>query len=157
MSRQKGRAPPNESRRLKDSVRLTDSRQPGESAPSEVQGGARRTQRAPHGGLEAPVLAEIARRPVAARQPERVYRFGSGARSEAGPASDDDLRIVVPQLTEPSDRLEQRAHRLLWETGTAGAAVDILVWSREAFDRRLRLKALLPATFVEEGRLLYAG
>jgi hypothetical protein len=42
----------------------------------------------------------------------------------------------------------------LWNLGTA---VDIVVWSREAFDSRLHLRASLPATVVREGRLLYAA
>ena len=37
-----------------------------------------------------PVLAEIVRRLAAAYQPERIYLFGSKARGDAGPDSDDD-------------------------------------------------------------------
>jgi len=43
---------------------------------------------------------------------------------------------------------------VLWGLGTAA---DILVWSREAFDSRLDLKASLPATVLREGRLLHAA
>ena len=34
---------------------------------------------------------------------------------------------------------------------------DILVWTRSAFDRRLHLKASLPATIAREGKLLHAA
>lgn len=101
-----------------------------------------------------PVLAEIVRRLVDALQPERVYLFGSRARGDAGGDSDYDLMVVVPHLAEPAYRLAQRAHSVLWGLG---AAADILVWSREAFDGRLHLKASLPATIIREGMLLHAA
>jgi predicted nucleotidyltransferase len=98
------------------------------------------------------VLAEILRRLVAGFQPERIYLFGSHARGDAGPDSDYDLLMVLAELHELSYRLAQRAHSLLWGLGTAA---DILVWSRQAFDRRLHLRASLPATVVREGVLLH--
>jgi predicted nucleotidyltransferase len=103
---------------------------------------------------QGPVLAEIVRRLVEALQPDRIYLFGSRARGDVGPDSDYDLMVVVPQLAEPGYRLAQRAHSVLWGLGVAA---DILVWSREAFDSRLHLKASLPATIVREGRLLHAA
>jgi predicted nucleotidyltransferase len=101
-----------------------------------------------------PVLAEIVRRLVEGFQPERIYLFGSRARGDAGPDSDYDLLMVLDRLHEPSYRLAQRAHSLLWGLGTAA---DILVWSRQAFDSRLPLKASLPSTVVREGVLLHGG
>ena len=101
-----------------------------------------------------PILAEIVRRLIETLQPERIYLFGSRARGDAGPDSDYDLMVVVPHLTEPAYRLAQRAHSVLWGLGTAA---DILVWSREAFDNRLHLKASLPATILREGTLLHAA
>lgn len=101
-----------------------------------------------------PVLDEIVRRLVDALQPERIYLFGSRARGKTGRDSDYDLMVVVPQLTEPAYRLAQRAHSVLWGLGTAA---DILVWSREAFDSRLHLRASLPATILREGTLLHAA
>ena len=61
--------------------------------------------------------------------------------------------VLVPQTAEPSYRLAQEAHSLIWDIGTAA---DILVWSWPAFEKRLHLKASLPATIVREGWLLYA-
>ena len=101
-----------------------------------------------------PILAEIVRRLVHALHPERIYLFGSRARDDAGPDSDYDLMVVVPHLTEPAYRLAQRAHSVLLGLGTAA---DILVWSRDAFDGRLHLKASLPATVLREGTLLHAA
>ena len=101
-----------------------------------------------------PILAEIVRRLIEALHPERIYLFGSRARGDRGPDSDYDLMVVVPHLTEPAYRLAQRAHSVLWGLGTAA---DILVWSREAFDDRLHLKASLPATILREGTLLHGA
>ena len=101
-----------------------------------------------------PILAEIVRRLIETLHPERIYLFGSRARGDADPDSDYDLMVLVPHLTEPAYRLAQRAHSVLWGLGTAA---DILVWSREAFDNRLHLKASLPATILREGTLLHAA
>jgi len=101
-----------------------------------------------------PVLSEILHRLVQAFQPERIYLFGSKARSDAGPDSDYDLMIVVPDDVPPERRQSRRAYQAL--RGTRAAA-DILVWTREAFDSRLHLPSSLPATIVREGKLLYAG
>lgn len=101
-----------------------------------------------------PILAEIVRRLVETLRPERIYLFGSRAREDAGADSDYDLIVVLPHLSEPAHRMAQRAHSVLWGLGVSA---DILVWSREAFDARLHLKASLPGTVVREGRLLHAA
>jgi predicted nucleotidyltransferase len=99
-----------------------------------------------------PILAEIVRRLVAAYQPERVYLFGSHARGEAGPDSDYDLMLVVPDSVPPSLARSRRTHEALRGLGTAA---DVLVWGRNEFERRLHLKASLPSTILREGRLLH--
>jgi predicted nucleotidyltransferase len=104
--------------------------------------------------VQDPVLGEIVRRLVDDCQPERIYLFGSRARGNAGADSDYDIMVVVAQSDEPAYRRAQRAHSLIWDLG---AAADILVWTREAFDSRIHLRASLPATIAREGRLLYAA
>jgi len=101
-----------------------------------------------------PALTEMLTRLIKAFQPERIYLFGSKARDDAGPDSDYDLMIVVPDDAP----LERRRSRLAYQAlrGTRTAA-DVLVWTRAAFDSRLHLSASLPATIVREGKLLYAG
>jgi hypothetical protein len=37
------------------------------------------------------------------------------------------------------------------------APVDVLVWTRHEFDKRLHLKASFPSMIVREGKLLYAA
>jgi predicted nucleotidyltransferase len=105
------------------------------------------------GGRER-FLEEAVRRLVAAYAPERIYLFGSHARGEAGPDSDIDLMVVVPDDAPAERRRSRLAYQAL--RGTATAA-DVLVWPRQAFDERLRLVASLPATIVREGRLLYVA
>jgi predicted nucleotidyltransferase len=101
-----------------------------------------------------PVLQELVRRLVQAYSPERIYLFGSIARGEAGPDSDYDIMVVVPD-DAPSERLRSRlAYLALRGTGTAA---DVVVWPRTSFERRARVVASLPATMSREGILLYAA
>lgn len=104
--------------------------------------------------LDDELLREILTRLVAAFQPERVYLFGSKARSDAGPDSDYDLMIIVSDEAPPEKRRSRLAYQAL--RGTRAAA-DVLVWTREAFDSRLHLPASLPATIIKEGKLVYAA
>ena len=97
-------------------------------------------------------LAEIVRRLVEAYEPERIYLFGSEARGEAGPDSDFDLLVVVPNEAPPERRRSRLAYERLWGTGIAA---DVLVWTKESFDSRLHLRASLPGTVHREGKLLY--
>jgi predicted nucleotidyltransferase len=102
--------------------------------------------------IDDPMLDEVVQRLVQAYQPERIYLFGSKARGQGGPDSDYDLMVVVPDNAPPHRRRSRLAYESLWGTG---AAADVLVWTRGAFERRLHLKASLPATIMDEGRLLY--
>ena len=86
--------------------------------------------------------------------PERIYLFGSHARGDAGPDSDFDILVVVPDDAPPSRRGSRLAYQALRGTGTA---VDVLVWTRGYFESRRHLKASLSATVSSEGRLLYAA
>jgi len=103
---------------------------------------------------EDTVLAEVVRRLVEAFHPERVYLFGSRARGDAGPDSDYDLLVIVPDLASPERKRSRLAYEALRGTGTAA---DVLVWTQSAFDRQIHLRASLPATVLAEGRLLYAA
>jgi predicted nucleotidyltransferase len=101
-----------------------------------------------------PIVAEIVERLVRTYGPERIYLFGSMARGEGQADSDYDMMVVVPDDTLPDRRRIRLAYQALRGTGTA---VDVLVWTRRAFDERLHLKASLPSTIVREGKLVYAS
>jgi predicted nucleotidyltransferase len=100
------------------------------------------------------ILKDIVGRLVEAYSPERIYLFGSAARGDTGPDSDLDIMILVSSDAPKEYRRSRLAYRALRGIGTA---VDVLVWTREAFEERLHLRASLPATIVREGRLVYAA
>lgn len=101
-----------------------------------------------------PILTGIVHRLVEAFRPERIYLFGSKARSDESKDSDYDLMIVVPDNAPPEKRRSRLAYQAL--RGTRVAA-DVLVLPHQAFESRLHLKASLPATVIREGVLLYAS
>lgn len=101
-----------------------------------------------------PALAEVVHRLVEAYQPERIYLFGSVARGDAGPDSDYDIMLVVPDDAPPERQDCDLAYRAL---RGLGIAKDLLVWTRSEFEKRLHLKASLPSTIVREGKLLHAA
>ena len=99
-------------------------------------------------------LTRIVERLIDAYQPQRIYLFGSVARGEAGPDSDYDLLIVVPDDVPPDRQDSDLAYRALRGTGIAA---DVIVWKRSAFERRKHVVTSLPATVLREGRLLHAA
>ncbi len=99
-------------------------------------------------------LTEIVRRLVDAYQPERVYLFGSKARDDAGPDSDYDLLLVVPDDTTPERRRSRLAYRVLQGTATAA---DVMVCTHSCFEARRHLKASLPGIVLREGKVLHAA
>lgn len=101
-----------------------------------------------------PVLTDVVRRLVEIYHPLRIYLFGSTARGDAGPNSDYDVMLVVPDEAPPELQECDLAYRTL---RGLRIAKDILVWRRTEFERRLHLKASLPSTIVREGKLLYAA
>jgi predicted nucleotidyltransferase len=103
---------------------------------------------------EDPVLTELVRRLVDVYHPLRIYLFGSTARGDAGPDSDYDVLLLVPDDAPPEQKDCDLAYRAL---RGLRIAKDILVWTRTEFDRRLHLKASLPSTVLREGKLLYAA
>ena len=99
-------------------------------------------------------IQEIVRRLIGAYEPEEIYLFGSVARGEEGKESDFDLLVIVPDDASPDRKKSQLAYHALRGTGIA---VDVLVWTKTAFNQRLHLKASLPSIVKEEGKLLYAA
>jgi len=98
-------------------------------------------------------LKEIVRRLAAAYQPELIYLFGSYARGQATPDSDFDLAVVLPDHAPAELRGSRLAYRVLRGTGTAA---DVVVFTRSAFESRLRVPSSLPSTVKREGMVLYA-
>jgi len=100
------------------------------------------------------VLEEILGRLIDALDPDQVYLFGSRARGDAESDSDFDILIVLADSDLPGyarDRLALRALRGL------RVPVDVVVLTREEFNRKRGVVCSLPATIEREGRLLYAA
>ncbi len=98
-------------------------------------------------------IQEMARRLVEFYRPVRIYLFGSEARGEAGPDSDLDFLVVMPDDTpEPIMRSCEVYSRL----SEFGIPKDVIPWRQSDFEgRAAHVRASLPATVVREGRLLY--
>ena len=101
-------------------------------------------------------LSESIRRLRDSFPTERIYLFGSRARDEASEDSDFDFLVVVHDSPLPRYKREQQAFRALCGLGIAK---DVLVFTREEFERGLAVISSLPATVAvaREGRLLYGG
>ncbi len=79
----------------------------------------------------------------------RVILFGSRATGKARPDSDWDFLVVEPEV---KNRLSEMA-RLSARLGEALIPADVIVMSREAFERRQEVPNSLPALARKEGRL----
>ncbi len=98
-------------------------------------------------------IAEITRRLVEHYHPDRIYLFGSAARGEAGPDSDLDFCVVVPDDAPDALLRSGEIYRLL---RGMGYPKDVVPWRRGDFDARAEhVPASLPAAIVREGKLLY--
>src|SRR5580700_5026087 len=94
-------------------------------------------------------IEEITRRLVEFYSPVRVYLFGSEAPGDAGPDSDLDFLVVVPD-DAPEDVI--RGTRLCKAIRGIAYAADIIPWRRSDFEGRAAyVVASLPATVVREG------
>ncbi len=99
------------------------------------------------------LIAEITRRLVEFYSPLRVYLFGSEARGSAGPNSDFDFCVVLPDDAPPSLFRDRSIHRSFWGLGLS---IDVVRIARTDFDVRAAfVTTSLPATILREGRLLY--
>src|ERR1700733_1796747 len=95
------------------------------------------------------VIEEMTRRLVEYYRPVRVYLFGSEARGEAGPDSDLDFLVVVPDGT-PEEIL--RSGEISSRLSGLGMPKDVIPWRQSDFDgRAAHVRASLPATVLREG------
>jgi len=103
---------------------------------------------------DSSILDEMIARLVAALGPERIYLFGSRARGDASVDSDWDLLVVVGASALPRYARERIAFRALCGVG---AAKDVVVLTRDEFDRQRLAVSTVPRKAEEEGRLVYAA
>ena len=97
-------------------------------------------------------LQVVVDRLVKGLQPDRIYLFGSRARIQAGDDSDYDLLVVVPDSQIPRHQRETQSYDLLWGLTYP---VDVIVLTREDFNRTSRVKTSLVSTVLNEGKVIY--
>ena len=102
--------------------------------------------------LDQSLLETATQRLVAEFQPDEVWLYGSHAWGNPHPDSDVDLLVVVPHSDETPIRRSQRAHRCL-----RGLRMpkDVLVETRQEFDRVKERKTSLEHLIFRRGRRLY--
>lgn len=88
---------------------------------------------------------------AAAHAPWKVILFGSQARGEATADSDIDLMVIEDSV--PDMREEYR--RLRTAIGEIGTGVDLLIYSREEFERRRQWPSSPVHEAVRHGKVLY--
>jgi len=104
-------------------------------------------------GVPTKELQEIVRRLVESLQPEQIYLFGSYASGTQTPGQSDlDLLVVVPDSSLPRHQREARSYDSLWGLTTP---VDLVVLTREEFNRTSQVKTSLASTAQKKGVLIY--
>jgi predicted nucleotidyltransferase len=94
----------------------------------------------------------IARRISQALRPDAIYLFGSHARGEAGPNSDLDFLVVIPESTHTRYTRSVEARRLV---GDIHAPKDIVVLTRQEWEAEQRVVCSLSSTVLREGIRLH--
>jgi len=97
-------------------------------------------------------LEKIVQRLVEGLQPEQIILFGSYAYGQPSEGSDLDLLIVVSDSTEPPHRRAQKAYGCV---GAVGVPKDLLVLTREEFERQARVITSLARRAKDRGKVLY--
>jgi predicted nucleotidyltransferase len=98
--------------------------------------------------LEA--LHDIVRRIVEVAEPEQIVMFGSAARGRMGRNSDVDLLVIK----QGANRLAL-AQRIYAGLHGAGEAVDVIVVTPEDVERYRDNPALIIASALQEGEVIY--
>ena len=97
-------------------------------------------------------MPEVVGRIVEGFDPLRVILFGSRARGDAGPHSDVDLLVVMPDGIEDKHRVTVEILRALKD---APFPKDIVVTTPEEVERRGDLVGTMLRPALREGKILY--
>ena len=102
--------------------------------------------------LAQQAILDAARRiAAAASSPAQVIVFGSYARGDADEDSDLDLLVIEREVRDKANEY-MRLHRAV---GSIGVGVDVVVLSRDDFERRSQVPGTLPYWAQKEGRVLH--
>lgn len=97
-------------------------------------------------------LTQIVQRLEEGLHPEQVILFGSRVYGEPTAGSDVDLLIIVTDSTDPPHRRAQKAYRCV---GAVGIPKDLVVLTREEFEKQARVATSLARRVKERGKVLY--
>ena len=98
-------------------------------------------------------IDELVQRIVEAVHPLRIIIFGSAARGEAGPNSDIDVLVVMPEGVHR----RQIAQFLYNQISGLGVPFDILVATPSDLEKHKENIGLIYRTVLREGREVYAA
>ncbi len=102
--------------------------------------------------LDEEAIRKVAERLAqAASQPARVILFGSYARGNADEASDLDFLVVEESLEDKAGEYLKLRDAL----GSLPTGVDLLLMSRQEYERRSQVKGTMPYRANCEGRVLH--
>ena len=117
---------------------------PHEKVEQDVSGGEARP-------AAAEMLPVIIDRIVSGFQPERIILFGSHARGQAGPHSDLDFLVILPEISDK----RQAAIAIRRALADLPAFTDIIVSTPEEIARRGNLVGNVLRPALREGRVIY--
>ena len=97
-------------------------------------------------------LELIVQRLQAGLHPEQIILFGSHAYGDPTEGSDIDLLIIVSDSSDPPHHRAQRAYRCV---GAVGIPKDMVVLTREEFEKQLPVVTSLARLAREKGKVVY--
>jgi uncharacterized protein len=103
--------------------------------------------------LSSPGFCSLLEQVVQIAHPLKIILFGSAARGEAGPASDLDLLVVMPNGTHR----RHAAQRLYGSIRNVSVPFDLLVATPSDLQKHQRNIGLVYSTILREGIEVYAA
>ncbi len=97
------------------------------------------------------IVHTIVQRIVERFHPVRIILFGSRARGEAGPWSDVDLLVVLPEVAHKRQAMVE----ILRALSDLPVATDVIVSTPEELERRGHVKGDVLRAALREGKVLY--
>lgn len=105
---------------------------------------------------EDSLIREMVDTIVREADPDAVILFGSRARGDARPDSDVDLLIVEPEPFSPQRSRRQETARLYLAVRKLAIAKDLLLYSRDEFERLKDSPHHVVGRAQREGKVLHA-
>ena len=103
--------------------------------------------------IDTKTLAELVTLILRVVEPRRIVLFGSAARGTAGPDSDLDILVIVPD----GIHRRQTAQKIYMEMGGLGKPVDIVVVTEGDVRNYSNCHAAVLCPALREGKELYAA